>query len=138
MKAIKLTGDQASYIKTKEDGTRVRVYRYQVVSDIETYTDAVGDKLRSHTNGNPLWFTPFVLGNEVELYVSKNGQVNASTEDHDRVVQLIEQNKGTAVGNHIAEQYAKQLLGNAFSKGVSQPAPQPAPQASQDDDMGTM
>lgn len=100
----------------KKETGRV-VYRYEISGtkeELAQYEATVGDNLRLSDDNAPMAFPTRFYGKSVNCFFDANGKFQFDTSKGDQINSLIEQNPG-AVGEHLAKEYAKQLLAETLN-----------------------
>ena len=104
------------------------VFVYRVLgskSQITTYTEAQSEYLKyedDDENKAPLFFTTKYAGDNGALVITSTGKIVVDSTEENKLLSLMEQHKGTALGDALAQQLAAKLMQTA-----SKPAPSPVP-----------
>ena len=104
------------------------VFVYRVLgskSQITTYTEAQSEYLKyedDDENKAPLFFTTKYAGDNGALVITSTGKIVVDSTEENKLLSLMEQHKGTALGDALAQQLAAKLMQTA-----SKPAPAPVP-----------
>lgn len=109
----------------RKRGTGQLVFVYQVTgnkADIDAYKEAQGENLVEDPEDGILYFTTRFAGKNGHVILSKEGKLSTDMSQFDQANSLIEQFPG-ALGNAIAQETAKLLMGNKQQAPVETPEP---------------
>jgi hypothetical protein len=106
------------------NGNVVFVYRVSgSKSQMTQFIEAQGEYLKYEDNDEskaPLFFTTKYAGDNGALVVTQSGKVVVDTTEENKLTSLMEQHKGTALGDALALQIAARMM-----KDLSKPAAAP-------------
>ena len=106
------------------NGNIVFVYRVSgSKSQLLTYTEAQSEYLKyedDDENKAPLFFTTKYAGDNGALVVTSTGKIVVDSTEENKLLSLMEQHKGTALGDALAAQVAAKMMSS-----LSKPAPSP-------------
>ena len=106
------------------NGKVVFVYRVSgSKSQMTQFIEAQGEYLKYEDNDEskaPLFFTTKYAGDNGALVVTQSGKVVVDTTEENKLTSLMEQHKGTALGDALALQIAARMM-----KDLSKPAAAP-------------
>ena len=108
------------------NGNIVFVYRVSgSKSQLLTYTEAQAEYLKYEDDDEskaPLFFTTKYAGDNGALVVTSTGKIVVDSTEENKLLSLMEQHKGTALGDALAAQVAAKMMSS-----LSKPAPSPVP-----------
>ena len=107
------------------NGNVVFVYRVTgSKSQMNTYIDAQSEYLKyedGDESKSPLFFTTKYAGDTGALVITQSGKIVVDTTEENKLASLMEQHKGTALGDALAQQLAAKMM-----KDLSKASPAPA------------
>lgn len=116
-----------SYVTTNKHGQKTDMFVYLVSGtpeDLALFEEVQGEYYRRDPDGTPVYITPRFHGQQATLIVleateDKPARIVADMSSAAQARSLMEQYKGTAIADAIAQQIAATLL------GTTKPAPVP-------------
>lgn len=110
----------SKYNTVDKNSNGIVMFRY-IVSGTEeqlaAYKKAQGDYYRENEEGQPMFFTPRFISDNLNLLISSKGKVFADTAELDKLNSLVNQYPG-ALGNALAQIGANKILGQTQSAGA--------------------
>lgn len=107
------------------------VFVYKVTgtkSQLTQYIEAQSEYLKYEDNDEskaPLFFTTKYAGDTGALVITQSGKIVVDTTEENKLASLMEQHKGTALGDALAQQLAAKMM-----KDLSKASPAPAAEKS--------
>jgi hypothetical protein len=119
-----------SYVTTNKHGQKTNMFVYRVTgtpAELSAFEEAQGEYYRTEPDGTPVYISPKGYGKEASLLVlpateDRPARVVADNSDIAMAISMMEQYKGTAVYDAIAQQIAVRMFATAPPA-----APAPAP-----------
>lgn len=121
------------------NGTIVFVYKVSgTKSQIAQFVEAQGEYIKYEDNDEskaPLFFNTAYAGESGSLIITQAGKVVIDNTEANKMASLIEQHKGTALGDALALQLATKMMRDMSSKSSApaEKAPTPTPENSVED-----
>ena len=110
-----------SYVTTNKHGQKTDMFVYRVTgtaAELSEFEAAQGEFYRAEPDGTPVYISPKGYGKEVGLIVlpateDKPARVVADNSDIAMALSMMQQYKGTAIADAIAQQIASRVLAPA-------------------------
>jgi len=111
------------------NGNIVFVYRVSgSKSQLLTYTEAQSEYLKYEDDDEskaPLFFTTKYAGDNGALVITSTGKIVVDSTEENKLLSLMEQHKGTALGDALAQQLAAKLMQTATKPAAAPVADKP-------------
>lgn len=126
------------------NGTIVFVYRVSgTKSQMAAFADAQGEYLKYEDDDetkSPLFFNTAYAGETGSLIITQAGKVVIDNTEANKMASLIEQHKGTALGDALALQLATKMMRDMSSKSSApaEKAPTPIAEPTAENDLDAL